>query len=196
MLTKKLMVYIITLVFREVVVMQIYLPETRLKKGEAVDYRFEERLGDCFEDFSDGGTLKLFVSVICSEDKVLISGNFEASVKVVCSRCLATFDQEFKADFSDAFTVIKGAPLNNDPVNLAAETANTQTVIGDYLYLDEYIRQLIILAQEYSPLCKPDCKGLCAGCGTDLNHLTCSCDLNDEKIDIRLLKLKELKSGR
>ncbi len=176
--------------------MHIYLPETRLKKGEAVDYRFEENLNDCFEDFSDEGNLKLLISVICSADKVLVSGNFEASIKAVCSRCLATFSHNFKTDFSDAFTVIKGAPLDNDPVNLAVETANTQTVTGDYLYLDEYIRQLIILAQEYSPLCKPDCKGLCAGCGTDLNHSTCSCDLDDEKVDIRLLKLKELKSGR
>ncbi len=196
MLTKKIKVYIITLVFGEVVVMHIYLPEVKLKQGEAVDYRFDKKLTDCFEDFYEAGALKLMVSVICSADKVLISGNLEASIEVICSRCLETFHHQFKTDFSDAFTLIKGAPLDSAPESLAAETANMQTVTGDYLYLDEYIRQLIILAQEYSPLCRPDCKGLCAGCGTDLNKSTCSCDLDDEEVDIRLLKLKELKSGR
>ncbi len=136
------------------------------------------------------------VSVICSADKVLISGNLEASIEAICSRCLETFHHQFKTDFSDAFTLVKGVPLDSAPESLAAETANMQTVTGDYLYLDEYIRQLIILAQEYSPLCKPDCKGLCAGCGADLNQSTCSCDLDEEEVDIRLLKLKELKSGR
>ncbi len=175
--------------------MQIYLPELKLKKGEAVDYSFDINLSDCFDDFSEGGTAKLLISVISSADKVMISGNFEASVKVVCSRCLAHFNHEFKTEFSESFTVISGSPLDSNPDSLAAETANKLTVTGDYLYIDEYIRQLIILAQEYSPLCNSDCKGICSGCGTDLNKSSCNCNRDEEQVDIRLLKLKNLKSG-
>ncbi|MGM0651795.1 MAG: YceD family protein [Bacillota bacterium] len=175
--------------------MYIYLPEVKQKKGEAADYRFEEDLSEIFEDFPDGGTLKMWVSVSCSADKVLINGSFDAVLKVVCSRCLERFEHHFKTDFSEAFSLVRELSPDSTPASLAAETANMYTVAGDFLYLEEYIRQLIILAQEPSPLCKPECKGLCAGCGTDLNKSSCSCDMDDEAVDIRLLKLKEFKKG-
>ncbi len=173
--------------------MHIYLPEVKQKKGEAGDYRFEEELSEIFDDFSEGGTLIMQVSVSCSSDKVLLDGSFDAALEVVCSRCLENFEHHFKADFTEAFNSYNKLSPDSTPDNLAAETANMYTVTGDYLYLDEYIRQLIILAQEHSPLCKPDCRGICAGCGTDLNKSSCSCDLDSEAVDIRLLKLKELK---
>ncbi len=175
--------------------MHIYLPDLKSKTGEAVDYSFDINLSNCFGDFPEGGTAKLLISAISSADKVLISGNFEASVKVVCSRCLVNFNHEFKTEFTESFTVVSGSPLDTNPDSLAAETANKLTVTGDYLYIDEYIRQLIILAQEFSPLCRPDCKGICAGCGIDLNKSSCGCDLDEDQIDIRLLKLKNLKSS-
>lgn len=173
--------------------MRIYLPEVKQKKGEALDYLFKEDLTEWFDDFSEGGTLTLQVSVSSSADKVLINGSFDAAIEVVCSRCLKNFKQHLKADFTESFNVLKEIPPDSTPHSLAEETANMYTVAGDYLYLDEYFRQLIILAQEYSPLCKPDCQGICAGCGTDLNNSSCSCNLDDEVVDIRLLKLKELK---
>ncbi len=182
--------------FGDVVIMHIYLPEIKDKDGAAVEYSFESDLADSFDDFSEGSTLQMQVSVSCSADKILISGSFKATINAVCSRCLVTFQHNLKTDFSDAFTIITEAPLESARGNLAAETANMQTVSGNYLYLDEYIRQLIILAQEYNPLCKTDCKGICAGCGADLNQATCSCNLDEDEVDIRLLKLKELKNNR
>lgn len=175
--------------------MRIYLPEVRMKAGEAVEYRFEEDLSSCFDDFPEGGTLKVQVAVSYSGDNVIIRGNLEAAVETTCSRCLEPFTHHFKTDFSDAFTVLRVVPVNDAPDTLAAEAANLLTVTGDYLYLNEYIRQLIILAQEYSPLCNSDCKGICAGCGTDLNQAACRCADDDPLIDVRLLKLKELNSG-
>lgn len=176
--------------------MHIYLPEVFLKDGEAVDFNFEEGLSDCFDDFSGNGNFSLQISVSCSGDKVMVSGILEASVEVICSRCLEKFENNFKTDFTEAFTIISKAPSDESPGLLADEIANLLTVSGDYLYLDEYIRQLIILAQDYSPLCKVDCKGICAGCGVDLNNSSCRCSKDDSQVDVRLLKLKELKPGR
>ncbi len=173
--------------------MYIYLPEVKQKKGEAFDYQFEEKLSESFDEFSEGGTLTLQVSVSSSADKVLINGSFNAAIQTVCSRCLENFEHHLKADFAEAFSVLREVPPGSTPDSLAAETANMHNVVGDYLYLDEYIRQLIILAQEHSPLCNPDCRGICAGCGTDLNNSSCRCNMDDEAVDIRLLKLKELK---
>jgi uncharacterized protein len=175
--------------------MYIYLPEVRLKSGEAVDYSFEEKLSDCFDDFKDSGSLILLISASSIGDKVVVTGSLEVSTLTICSRCLEQFEHSFITDFKEAFTVLKTAPFEDTPDFLAAEAANMLTVSGDYLYIDEYIRQLIILAQEYSPLCKPECRGICAGCGADLNKADCLCGKDDNLIDTRLLKLKELNSG-
>ncbi|NLA05033.1 MAG: DUF177 domain-containing protein, partial [Firmicutes bacterium] len=47
----------------------------------------------------------------------------------------------------------------------------------------------------YNPLCKPDCRGLCPGCGVDLNETTCSCE-DESRIDLRWQKLKELRPDK
>ena len=176
--------------------MQIYLPELKQKQGEVVDFYFEEELSSSLTDLSAAGTLKLVVSLSLNDDKLVVNGSLEVSTTAACSRCLETFNQRFTTDFSELFTVLKNAPAVSNRKNEALETANMLTVSGDYLYLDEYIRQLIILGQEYNPICAPDCKGLCAGCGEDLNKFTCRCNSEKENIDLRFMKLKELNQER
>lgn len=175
--------------------MRIYLPDLKAKSGEAVTYSFEEKLSNCFDDFMEGDELKLTLSASLSGDKVVVTGTLEAAVKAECSRCLARSRQIIRSDFSEAFTVLSLSTAEADPCLLAAETADSLTVRGDYLYIDEFIRQLIILAQEYNPLCRPECKGLCAGCGEDLNKNRCRCLHDGEPVDERLRKLKDFKTG-
>ncbi len=176
--------------------MQIYLPELKQKQGEAVDFSFEEDLSSLFSDFPDGGTFKLTMSASLNDDKLVVNGTLEVSTTATCSRCLENYNQCFTTDFTEFFTVLKNAPVESNRQSEALETANVLTVSGDYLYLDEYIRQLIILGQEYNPICASDCKGLCAGCGEDLNKSNCRCSSEKEIIDLRLLKLKELTQER
>jgi uncharacterized protein len=176
--------------------MQIYLPELKHKQGEAVDFSFEDSLSSSFSDFPGGGTFKLFISASLSGEQLVINGFLEVSTSAACSRCLENFNQFFKTDFTEFFTVLKHAPVEGNQRSEALETANMLTVSGDYLYLDEYVRQLIILGQEYNPICAPDCKGLCAGCGEDLNKTPCRCSSDKENIDLRLMKLKELNQER
>ncbi len=175
--------------------MRIYLPDVKAKSGEAVTYSFEEKLSSCFDDFLEGDELKLNLSASSSGDKVIITGTLEASIEADCSRCLERFRQVIRSDFSEAFTVLSHSTAEADPRLLAAETAENLTVRGDYLYIDEFIRQLIILAQAYNPLCRPECRGLCAGCGEDLNTNKCRCPQDGEPVDERLRKLKDFKTG-
>lgn len=175
--------------------MRIYLPDLKAKYGEAVDFSFDEKLEDYFDDFSEGGDLKLRLGALMNGDEIFIHGTLEAAVTAECSRCLASFNHVFRTDFNEVFTVTGEAPAESDPQNLAAEAANLLTVTGDFLHLDEYIRQLIILAQAYKPLCRSDCKGICAECGKDLNSTTCRCSEENEPVDVRLQKLKDFKAG-
>lgn len=175
--------------------MYIYLPEVKAKSGEAFVYSFQNELSDCFDDFRETGSLNLSIEAFYSDSKIMLRGKLQISVDTFCSRCLEPFRSNFETDFIETFTLLAETPADDDPDLQALEAANMQTVSGDYLYLAEYIRQLIILAQEYNPLCNPGCKGICAGCGEDLNKTPCRCDIDHNIIDVRLLKLKELRSG-
>lgn len=176
--------------------MRIYLPEIKQHKGEPVNFQFAGKIPEHFSVSQCGeGHLSLEVAARSSGDKVIVSGALEATMDSECSRCLQPFKQSFKSDFQEAFTLVPGLSASDDPESLAAEAANQLTVAGDYLYLDEYLRQVFILAQVYNPLCKPDCKGICAGCGAELNISACRCKTEPEP-DARLAKLKELEHGR
>jgi uncharacterized protein len=57
--------------------------------------------------------------------------------------------------------------------------------------LTPLFRDQVILAVPFAPLCKEDCKGLCAQCGADRNHETCDCK---PPVDPRWAALQNLKS--
>lgn len=170
--------------------MIVYLPEVRRNKGEAVKYRFRGKTAELGLSLPEEGELDLAVEVRSSGDKIIVDGTLMAAVGAECSRCLQPFDQKLRSDFHEAFTVLPGLVEHRDRNRLAEEAANQLVVTGDYLYLEEYVRQVFILAQEYNPLCKPDCKGICAGCGVDLNRSACRCR-EEQEVDARLAKLKQ-----
>lgn len=175
--------------------MQIYLPAVKQKKGEALEYCFQGKIRDYLEsEADDQDSFTLHVTVRSSGDKILVAGEFQAEIGVNCSRCLQPFRRQMESGFSEAFTIMPLPDKKSTPEELALKTANELTVSGDYLYLNEYIRQLFVLGQVYKPLCSPDCRGLCAGCGADLNKGPCSC-ADEAQIDLRLLKLKDFHPG-
>ena len=109
---------------------------------------------------------------------VNFSGRIEISADVICvihtqcARCLEPSDTEL--DFEIFETVGEDAELN-----------------GTVLNLGELVRQHLYINMPIKFLCNYDCKGLCPGCGANLNHNQCDCG-NDE-IDERLKKLLEFK---
>ena len=57
------------------------------------------------------------------------------------------------------------------------------------LDIDEYILMEVASSLPMKTLCDEICKGLCPGCGIDLNKESCTCE--DDYIDPRLEHLKE-----
>ena len=173
--------------------MRIYLPDIKRKQGEAVRFRFSgpvpENGGPGKSGAADG--FKVELNARFSGDQVIVGGTLEASFDTECSRCLQPVRRQVKSGFQETFFVAGGVAAHEDSAILAVEAANELQVTGDYLHLDEYLRQVYLLAREDNPLCMPECKGFCAGCGADLNRAACRCPA-ETGIDIRLSKLKEL----
>ena len=64
------------------------------------------------------------------------------------------------------------------------------TIKNMELDLDELIRTDITLGVPYLFLCKEDCKGVCSGCGKNLNEESCEC--GKDEIDPRLEPLRKI----
>lgn len=46
---------------------------------------------------------------------------------------------------------------------------------GETVVLNEDVRQILLLALPFQPLCHEDCRGLCPSCGSNLNQGPCAC---------------------
>ena len=61
----------------------------------------------------------------------------------------------------------------------------------DQIDLEPLAREAVVLELPPAPLCKEDCRGLCAQCGTDLNEGSCSCEA---PVDPRWAALDQLRT--
>ncbi len=80
----------------------------------------------------------------------------KGSLYLTCTRCLNEFRQSLDKRMKLDYVVDAGQ---------------------HELDLDPDIREELILGFQIKNLCKPDCKGLCIKCGTNLNEGKCTCRL-------------------
>jgi uncharacterized protein len=78
-------------------------------------------------------------------------------------------------------------------VELSGDELDLSFYEGDQVDLSPLVREQIILALPTRPLCRDNCKGLCASCGINLNTQACSCTVSGG--DPRLAVLRTLKVG-
>lgn len=123
-------------------------------------------------------------------EAVTIRGHGEAPVEETCSRCTQTFVLPLLVDIL-VFCDRRGSDSAVDARQLEQEG---EVVYHDGVSVDltEAVREAIILAEPMSPVCRENCKGLCAGCGADLNTESCRC--GEPEPDPRWTALGQLKS--
>ena len=80
-----------------------------------------------------------------------------------CGRCLEPFKQALDTGFEENFT-FENRPLSEEEV-IIPEDGNID--------FEPLIREYLELEVPYSPVCRPDCKGLCPVCGQNLNEKDC-----------------------
>lgn len=113
-----------------------------------------------------------------TKEGVLVRGKLHIGVEGECYRCL-------EATLHDA--EIELEELYNYPTPKDSEFSLSDDGILD---LAPLIRAEALIADTRGALCRPDCKGLCPECGTNLNYSQCDCA--DQAIDPRLANLQLL----
>ena len=109
-----------------------------------------------------------------------LSAELSGLLSLVCDRCAQPFEREKTVEYETllAFELANGE--SDDIVVLNPD--------GE-LELDELMREVFLLEMDTKNLCSPDCRGLCPGCGADLNTEQCRCK---REIDPRWAKLAQL----
>lgn len=104
---------------------------------------------------------------------------YESKWIYLCGRCLN--DAEYVLEGEIKRSIVKdGNDGDDDIVNVESAVID----LYDVIYND------IVLNLPTQVLCDDECKGLCPDCGANLNSDACTCE--DEKVDPRLAKLKNL----
>ena len=86
-------------------------------------------------------------------ENLMVQVHIEAERSFTCSLCLEEFNNVFEKDITLHYD-IKGL---------------------DSVTIDPEIRDEILLDHPIRILCRPDCRGLCAFCGANLNEGSCDC---------------------
>ena len=127
------------------------------------------------------GPISLDINWCFDGEGFAVGGTLQGVVLMNCTKCNAEFEQPFTVPFKERFLRISEEE---------AEELECYTFTGDTLPLDKMVLDLILLNVPMYGLCRPDCKGLCPTCGTNLNNTQCAC--SDAAVNPAFASLKEL----
>ncbi len=94
---------------------------------------------------------------------VLVTGTALAALDGECARCLEQISDDIEVTFQELF--VYNDRRDQSP---SEEDDEVSTLEDDLLDLEPLLRDAVVLALPFQPLCEDDCPGLCAECGTRL----------------------------
>jgi uncharacterized protein len=109
---------------------------------------------------------------------ILASGPVSGTMRFRCARCLEPSGQAFRLQVAELFA--PGAGEGDDEYPISDEEID----------LEPMVRDTVVLAMPFSPLCRGDCQGLCERCGGNRNLGECTCG---PELDPRWAPLADLK---
>lgn len=113
----------------------------------------------------EGSELELHARLEAVLEGVLVTAEVHGEAVGECVRCLTRVDQPVDVTFQDLYVYPERA--------LAAEEAgdddeDVRELDGDLIDVEPALRDAVVTALPFQPLCRPDCLGLCSECGASL----------------------------
>lgn len=113
----------------------------------------------------EGAPLVLDFRLESVTEGVLVTGTVSAPVTGQCGRCLDPVSDDLAVDVCELFAYPDSA------TDETSEEDEVHRIAGDLLDTEPMVRDVVVLALPWTPLCRPDCAGLCPTCGQRLDDL-------------------------
>jgi len=124
-----------------------------------------EDLGTDVIGIPTGSDLDLDLRLEAVMEGVLVSGTVRGRASGECGRCLDVIDQEVEVDVQELFTYperVRAAEVEGDDEDEVRE------LVGDLIDFEPALRDAVVPALPFQPVCQADCPGLCSECGARL----------------------------
>ena len=109
----------------------------------------------------EGSPVEIDLRLEAVMEGVLVTGTARAGLEGECARCLEPISDELEVRFQELF-VYDGQDVDPD------EELEVSTLQNDLVDLEPLLRDAVVLALPFQPLCQDDCPGLCPECGARL----------------------------
>jgi uncharacterized protein len=109
----------------------------------------------------EGSPVELDLRLEAVMEGVLVTGTARATLEGECARCLEPISDEVEVRFQE-LCVYDDHDVDPD------EELEVSTLQDDRVDLEPLLRDAVVLALPFQPLCQDDCPGLCPECGARL----------------------------
>ena len=136
------------------------------RPGSAKRVHLDERVPGLHTELADVGAddpIEADLTLESVIDGIFVRGNVGGRMVLRCARCLKEFEREFDVAMHELYA---RRPGPEDDYALAEDLT---------LDPEPMVRDAVVLEMPFSPLCRPDCRGLCPRCGGDRNLGECTC---------------------
>lgn len=135
-----------------------------------------EREIDAPEDFGTellaarpGSQIYASCTLTSVSEGVLVSGTGEVELVGQCSRCLTPLEEHRSETFNE---LVLYPSRRQALIDEGDEDAEEMPVVqDDHIDIEGIVRDAIVSSIDFTPLCRPDCPGLCAVCGLPWDEL-------------------------
>lgn len=109
----------------------------------------------------EGSQIDLDLRLEAVMEGVLVTGSASAELTGECARCLEPIEDEIDVRFQELF-------VYDDQGYSSGEDDEVSMLEGDLVDLEPLLRDAVVLALPFQPMCEDDCPGLCPECGARL----------------------------
>jgi len=106
-----------------------------------------EAFGEALANVPAGENLDLDVRLESVHEGILVTAEVATTMHAECGRCLTRFTEPFEVEFQELFAY-------------TPTEADEYEVHGDHVNLEPPLRDAVVLALPFQPVCRPDCPGL------------------------------------
>lgn len=111
----------------------------------------------------EGSPVELDLRLEAVMEGVLVTGTAKAGLEGECARCLEPIRDDVEVELQELFVYDDIRDSEG-----AEEDDEVSMLQDDLVDLEPLLRDAVVLALPFQPLCMPDCPGLCPECGARL----------------------------